>query len=135
MLDQHGNVTRVVLQVAVHGDDDVASGAVDACLHRSGLAKVALQAQSTDVWPDLGGVLAEAKPCAVGAAVIDDDQLPRPRVVAERSLNGVDQIGSEFDFVVHGHHHGQTVGRYSVGHGRGSHSAIVAIRSVGFWPA
>jgi dihydropteroate synthase len=40
-----------------------------------------------------------------GAAIINDDQFPRPWVVAERSLHRVDQVGGKFNFVVHRHHH------------------------------
>ena len=44
MRNQHGNVAWVVLQVAIHGHDEVAPSAIDACLHGGGLAEITLQA-------------------------------------------------------------------------------------------
>ena len=45
---EQGDVGGVVLQVAVHGDEDVAGGEVDAGLEGGGLAEVAAQANHLD---------------------------------------------------------------------------------------
>jgi hypothetical protein len=71
---QQGQVGRVVLQVAVHGGDDVAAAVIDAGLQRCRLAKVPAQAHHLD--PAVGGgELLHPAVTAVDAAVVHQDQL------------------------------------------------------------
>ena len=50
-VDQALNIARVVLQITVHGDDDVAARRINAGLHRCSLLEVAQQPDRADVRP------------------------------------------------------------------------------------
>ena len=129
-LHQARDVARVVLQVAVHRDDDVAGGGVDAGLHRGGLAEVARELHHADVVADRAGVAAQGGGRRVAAAVVDDDQLPGLWISRQRRLHGVDQRRGVLDLVVHRHHHRQAVGREQergVGHVHGVCRALVLV--------
>lgn len=76
-LGQHpGNVARVILQVAIHGDHDFPRGEVEPSHHRGGLAVVAAKVNDFDA-----GVFAceaiEDFLTAIVASVVHKDQFPR----------------------------------------------------------
>jgi hypothetical protein len=72
--DQLGQVGRLVLQVAVHGDDDLAAGSGDACVHRGMLAEVAFEGDDADaVVPVVQAGQDVERP--VGRAVVHEDHL------------------------------------------------------------
>src|SRR5262249_29621880 len=71
-VEQHRDVGWIVLQVAVHGDDDVPRGEVDAGLHGGRLPQVAPKSNDLDVRIG-GGDRLKLQVRAVGAAVIDQD--------------------------------------------------------------
>src|SRR6266511_1123343 len=95
------DVGRVVLEVAVHRDDDVPAGGVDARLHRGGLPVVAQEPHDPHVRPEPRRPGEERLPRPVAAAVVHGDELPRARVRRERRLDAVEQRGDVLDLVVH----------------------------------
>ena len=111
LVDQQRDVPRVVLQVAVHGDDDIATRRVDTRLHGRRLPEIAQQAKHPDVRAHRGGMRLQRGAGAVAAAVVDDDQLPGVRIRGQRSMHRVDQRLRVVDLVVHRHHHRQAVRR------------------------
>ena len=85
--DQLREVRRLVLQVSVHRDDDVAARADESRVHRRVLAEVALEAHSLD--PRVARVESlDRRPGAVARAVVHDDHLERARVALE-DLDGL----------------------------------------------
>ncbi len=88
LLEQQRDIGRVVLQVAVHGDEHVAVRVLDACGHRRSLAVVATElddAQPRIALRDRG----RDRDRVVPAAVIDEHHLERP---AERSQRLHDRV-------------------------------------------
>jgi hypothetical protein len=77
-LHEHRNIERVVLQVAVERHDYVAGGMLDAGLHCRRLPVVAAKADHFHAQV-ASGELFQPLAAAVGRAVIDEHNLPRPR--------------------------------------------------------
>src|SRR5690606_14372272 len=96
-LDQARDVAGVVLEVAVHADDDVAAGVVESGLHGGRLAVVAGEADQAHAWV-LGGDARGDRGRRVGAAVVDEDELPAVDG-GERLAHGGDE-GLEGFFLV-----------------------------------
>src|SRR5690606_12144172 len=96
-LDQARDVAGVVLEVAVHADDDVAAGVVESGLHGGCLAVVAGEADQAHAGV-LGGAARGDRGRGVGAAVVDEDQLPALDT-GERLAHGGDE-GLEGFFLV-----------------------------------
>ena len=71
-----GDLFRVVLQVAIHGDDDLAARGIKACLQRRGLAKVPAQGDNSYAGVALIDFV-ERLQCVVRTAVVDEDNLIR----------------------------------------------------------
>ncbi len=90
--EQARNVGRVVLQVAVEGDDEVAAGVIEAGLQRDRLPIVADQLQRTQPGP-VGGERVENAPRAVARAVVDQDQLEVSPARLHRRSDALDQLG------------------------------------------
>jgi hypothetical protein len=81
--EQPADLARVVLAVAVDGDDDVTLGLREPGLQRRRLAEVSAQADDADV--AVGGVeVRQRRERAVGRAVVDEDRLPARTYVPER---------------------------------------------------
>jgi hypothetical protein len=112
------DVVRAVLQVAVEGGDDAAARRVDAGLHGRGLAEVAPQDESADMVRTARHRVADARAGRVAAAVVDQDQLPRPRCAGEGGLHLRGQRQHIVFLVAQGHHHGQDMAGVGSGHGR-----------------
>ena len=81
--EQPRDLGRVVLQVAVDRDDDLARGLAEAGVERGRLAEVAAQPDDADVVVRVVESRERAEG-AVGRAVVDEDRLPRA-AVARRS--------------------------------------------------
>ena len=78
------DVLRLVLEVAVHRDEDLAACAREAGLHRGVLAEVALEAD--DAHARVGGVqVLEPRERPVARAVVHEEDLERAAVLLERS--------------------------------------------------
>ena len=77
LFEQRGNVLGRVLQVAVHGDDDVALGFVEARRERGRLAEVAAQADHLEVAVGFHQVGQQFE-AAVGGGVVDEEDLVGP---------------------------------------------------------
>ncbi len=96
------DVAGIVLQIAIHADDNSATGAVEARLHRLGLAVVAGEAEDHD--PRVLRRERIGDPGrSVPASVIHEHQLPQ-WVSRERVANRIDERRDAFLLVVHRHH-------------------------------
>jgi hypothetical protein len=80
--DQLREVRRLVLQVSVHRDDDVAPRADEPCVHRRMLPEIPLEAHRLDARVPRVEAL-DRRPRAVARAVVDDDHLERTRIGLE----------------------------------------------------
>ena len=65
---------RIVLQVAIHGDDVVALGVIESGGQSGGLSEVAAQLDHDDPAVDRGDLLQQRKRI-VAAAIVDENQL------------------------------------------------------------
>ena len=113
-----GDVGGVVLEVAVHGDDDAAAGEVEAGGEGGGLAEVAAKADEADL-REARGCGAEGVPGAVGGAVIDEDGLGGAAEGGEGGVDGLAERGDGLDLVVEGDSDGDVYGGCWHGDGRG----------------
>jgi len=99
-----GDVGGLVLQVAVHRDDDASTGTDDAGVHRRVLAEIALERH--DPYARIRGMQPlEDGEGAVRGAVVDEDQL---RGDARRLEGRHDAVVERLDgglLVQDGHHH------------------------------
>ena len=74
LVEEAGDLGGVVLEVGVEGEDDVASGGLEAGGEGGGLAEVAAEADGADAGVG-GGEPADGGPGAVAAAVVDEEEL------------------------------------------------------------
>ncbi len=99
-----------MLEVAVHGDDDFASGVVETGGKSGGLAEVAAEVDDEDVGV-CGGECGEAGVGVVFGAIVDVDDFVGFGVVlaegGEVSGEGVVELLDGVGFVVHGDDHGE----------------------------
>src|SRR5215467_9237556 len=98
---QPWDIHRIVLQVAVHRNDDVATREIDARHHRGGLPVIAAQVNYFDVRVR-GGDLVERGSGSVGAAVIDEYQFPWSAQALENDSDRFVERNDAFDFVEYG---------------------------------
>src|SRR6059036_517424 len=104
-LNERRNVERIVLQIAVEGDDRLAGRMMDAGLQRSGLAKIPPKADDLD--PLIGGGnLLEPSSAAIRRAVIDEHNLPRPRQARQHGRELLVQGRNIFELVTNRHDYG-----------------------------
>ncbi len=75
-LQEAGNFFRVVLQIAVHGNDDFAAGKIETGFQAGGLAEIAAQAHKIDSAVMLINV-GENFEGVIAASVVDKHQLVR----------------------------------------------------------
>ena len=118
-VQQAGNVGRVVLQIAVEGDDHGAGCRVEAGLHRRRLAVVANQVKR--VQPGAGGgELFQQRGGSVGRAIIDANQLPGAAGGFHRLADPAQKLCQIFFLVVNRNNNGNVEGgRRIFGHDRG----------------
>ena len=76
LLQQRGDVFRGMLQIAIHGDDDVAFGFVKAGRERRCLAEIAAQANHLEVPIGLHQIGEQLK-ASVGRRVVDEKNFVR----------------------------------------------------------
>ena len=111
-LDQSRNVLRLVLKVAVHRHDDVATRTRQPGVHRGMLAEVALEAHGANA--RVAGVQTlERRERAVRRAVVDEDQLERARARIEHRHRSPIELLEGPCFVVDGHDH-RHIGRRQI---------------------
>ena len=96
---------RIVLQVAIHGDDVLALGVVEAGGQRRGLAKVAAQLDYDDAAIHRGDLLQHPEG-VVAAAVVHEHQLERLTGGFHHRLQAVIKLGDVLFLVVEGHDDG-----------------------------
>ena len=81
--DEARDVLGRVLQVAVHGHDDVTARTHDSCVHGGMLTEVPLQTHGVN--PRIGVVESlERRKGPIGGTVVDEDELERPAQSVER---------------------------------------------------
>src|SRR5262245_56316956 len=77
LANQRWNVERVVLQIAIKRNDHFARRMLDSRLHGRGLAIVAAKADNLDPLV-AASEFVQSRSAAIGGAVIDKDDFPRP---------------------------------------------------------
>ena len=102
--EQPRDLGGIVLKVAVDRDDDVALGFLEAGLQRGGLAEVAPEPDDAYLVV-LRVQTRERREGAVGRAVVDEDDLPRPTEWFEHGRELVVQQRDAALLVVHGDDH------------------------------
>ena len=102
--EQPRDLGGIVLKVAVDRDDDVALGFLEAGLQRGGLAEVAPEPDDAHLVV-LRVQTRERREGAVGRAVVDEDDLPRPTEWFEHGRELVVQQRDAALLVVHGDDH------------------------------
>ena len=112
---QRRDLVRIILQVGVHGDDDVGGGRVETGGQRRRLAEVASERQATHARTISQFLDHGERP--VGTAVIDDPYLPRTLHAVDRARDALDQFGQRLG-LVEGRHHDRDVAPRSIGHDR-----------------
>ncbi len=105
LLQEHGNVVGIVLQVAIHGDDVLTFGVIEAGRKRRGLPEVAAQFYHYDAPIDRGDLLQHPEGIVV-AAVVHEDQLERLVGAFHHHLEAVIELGYILFFVVEGDDNG-----------------------------
>ena len=102
-----GDLFRVVLQVAIHGDDDVAARGIKACLECRGLAKV--PAQDDNFYAGVARVdFVERLQGVVRTAVVDEDNLIRFIEPCHYLSQSHVKRGDVCSLVVERHHNGES---------------------------
>jgi len=86
--DERRNIVRVVLQVAVHGDDVLALGMIEAGRQRRGLAEIPAQFYHNDAAVD-GGYFLQQVEGLIAAAIVDKHQLEG---IARRFHHGLQPV-------------------------------------------
>ena len=106
LLQQQRDVGRIVLQVAVHGDEHFAVRVLDARRHRRRLAVVA--AELDDAQPRIAACERRSdRDRVVLAAVVDEHHLERPAELIERLHDRLVQRANAFLLVVQRHDDGK----------------------------
>ena len=98
---QGGNVFGRVLQVSVHGDDDVALRFVKACRERRGLAEIAPQANHFQARIGLYEI-GQQLVTAVSRGIVDKENFVRPRQSEQHGRQPVVQRQNRAFFVMDG---------------------------------
>ena len=99
--EQQRNVFRIVLQVRIHRNDDLARCEIEARLHGRGLSEVAAEVNDLEARM-LRCHFVEQCGTAVGAAVVDEDDFPRLAQLLQRREESFAQRGQAFFFVEDG---------------------------------
>ena len=96
--EQERDVGGVVLEVAIHRDDDVTAGEIEASHHRGGLAEIAAEMDDLHALVAAGD-LVEQLIGAVGRAVIDEDELPRLADLLHCGPHAIVELGNISGFI------------------------------------
>jgi hypothetical protein len=116
LLDHSKDVRRIVLQVCIHRNDDVAPGCVEARCHRSCLSEVAPQPNQDNVLRVLLVQLAGNVIRAIGATIVHEKNFERvPRHPLEILGDFPVEEPQRLFFVEHGNHDRKKM-RRSLGH-------------------
>ena len=97
--EEEGDVFGVVLEVAIHGDDDVAFCKIEPCHHGGGLAVVAAEVDDFHAVV-FGGDFIEQLVGAIAGAVVHEDEFPRLRDFLHRAAHLGVKVGDVAGFVV-----------------------------------
>jgi hypothetical protein len=90
-LQEEGNVSRIVLQVGVQQDEDVAARMIDAGGDGGRLAEIAAQDHHAHMLGVLASQPLENLHAAVLAAIIHEDHFPGMRQGIEGGVQGIEQ--------------------------------------------
>ena len=105
LLQEHGNVVRIVLQVAIHGDDVFTFGMIETSRQGGGLPEVAAQFYHYNAPVHRGDLLQHPESIVV-AAVVHEDQFERLVGGFHHHLEAVIELGYILFFVVEGDDNG-----------------------------
>ena len=97
--DEVGNLFGIVLEVSVHGDDELALRVIEAGGESGGLAEVAAELDDQYAGVD-GGYLFEQTIGAVAGTVVDEDELEALANLLHDGLEAVIERGDVLLFVV-----------------------------------
>ncbi len=100
-----GDLVGVVLQVAVHGEDELARGVVEAGGQGRGLAEVAAQLDDEHAAVDRGDLF-EKLVGTVAGAIVDEDQLERVADLLHDLFQARVEGGNVLFFVMEGNDNG-----------------------------
>src|ERR1700730_9239786 len=97
--EEVGNLVGIVLEIAVHGEDEVPLGVVEAGGEGGGLAEVAakLDDENAAVY---GGDFVQQAVGAVAGSVVDEDELERFADLLHYGFEAVVEGGDVFFFVM-----------------------------------
>ena len=98
LLDELVQIGRIVLEIRVHGDDDLALRALETGRQAHRLAEVRAQADTADA-RIFAVQLGDDLPGVVGAAVVDEDELVADAARLEAVAHPVRQLGQAFGLV------------------------------------
>ena len=112
-LDHRRDVPRIVLQVAVGGDDDAAARVVKSRRESRRLAEIPAEADDRQVRIDCLQPR-QGLEALVRAAIVDDDELVRPSPRAQRARQHAVQLVERRGFVPHRNDHGQVDHRHDL---------------------
>src|ERR1035438_47825 len=104
-LEEYRNVGRIMLQVAIHGDNVLAAGVVESSGQSGRLPKIAAQLHDGHSAID-GGNLAQQRKRAVDGTVIDQHHLKRLSARLHHGLEPRVEVGDVLLLVVEGHYDG-----------------------------
>ncbi len=97
--EEVGDLVGIVLEIAVHGEDEVALGVIEAGGEGGGLTEVAAQLDDEDARVDRGDLFEQAIG-AVARTIVDEDQFEGFADLLHYGLEAVVEGGDVFFFVV-----------------------------------
>ena len=112
--DQEREIARVVLAVAVHGEENFAAGGTESVKECGGLPEVARLVECAALWPS-GDASGDFGGGGVGAAVVDENDFKGVWESVEDFDGGGDEGGNVARFIVERNDEGVAWGRR---HGR-----------------
>ena len=117
------NVCRVILIVAVHGNNDLAKGVIKTCHHGRCLSEITPKVKHPHVRVP-GGNFVEFNIGAIRAAVINEDQLPRTTTGVHHPRGRLVEPFHRIQFVKDRNHDGNQAARFA----RDNHISVENIR-------
>ena len=97
--EEVGDLVGIVLEIAVHGEDEVTLGVVEACGECGGLTEVAAELDDENAAID-GGDLFQQAVGAVAGSIVDEHQLKGFADLLHYGLQTVVECGDVFFFVM-----------------------------------
>src|SRR5260370_29178424 len=103
--EEVGDLVGIVLEIAVHGEDEVALGVVEAGGEGGGLAEVAAELDDENAAVDSGDLFEEAVG-AVAGSIVDEDEFEGIADLLHYGFEAGVKGGDGFFFVIGRNHYG-----------------------------